>query len=127
MVVGVARTHVLLLLGGKQHLRFKKAALPALKDGDVVLISMTVTKAKRGPRPKPEDIESRRRERWMTREFARRVEQGVPVNIHDLLRRSHLQLVEDTRDKSAPRMEARRAETAGLDLTVGARSDLTDP
>ena len=90
----MGRTHVLLKLGGGQHIRIKKAALPCLDDGDAVLITMTVKKAKRGPRPKPEDIESRRRDRWMSREFARRVEHGIPVNIRELLRRSHLQLVE---------------------------------
>lgn len=94
-VISVGRTHVLLKLGGGQHIRIKKAALPRLKDGDAVLITMTVKTARRGPEPKPEDIESRRRDRWMSREFARRMERGIPINIQDLLRRSHLQLVDD--------------------------------
>lgn len=94
-VISMGPTHVLLRLGGGQHMRLKKAVLPRLDEGDAVLITMTVTKATRGPRPKPEDIEARRRDRWITREFARRIERGVPVNIRELMRRSHLQLVDE--------------------------------
>lgn len=95
MVTAAGRTHLTILFDNGGYVHVKKSAYPSLKEDMRIVVTMTVAKAAKQPRLSPEDVERRRRSRWVTREAFRRVRRGEPPNILDLMRRSHLQPVEE--------------------------------
>lgn len=95
-VVAQAGTeNVLIHFESGGFLSLKRSAFPSLERDMHVVVDVNIAKAKKQPLVSPEEKERRRRSRWVVREFMRRRRAGERPSLEELLRRAHLQPVED--------------------------------